>query len=173
MNNQYVLENELDIDLSILEGYVEDDFYVDDEIDIGAPPEGNYGVASIAEWERWYYSESNDISSDKSLRKLTEVELDSILPLVDYGMTELTGLYDGELLTTSQVNIESLSELQKGFAHVTKNDFLFLNTVFLHEKRIIKLIPTRANPDKEKHIPEYITVKWAKLSRKYLDDATV
>lgn len=173
MNNQYVLENELDIDLSILENYIEDDFFVDDDIDTGAPPEGNYAVSNTVEWKNWYYSESNDISSDKSLRKLTEVELDSILELVDYGMTELTGLYDGELLTTVQVNIESLTELQKGFNHVAKNDFLFLNNILLHEKRIIKLIPTKANPNKEQIIPEYITVKWAKLSRNYLNDETV
>lgn len=150
--------------------YIESDFLVDDEVDLGEPPAGDYAILESEEWASWYFSENFDDLSDKSLNRLESNEINSILDEVDYGLMQPTGLFDSQVLSTIQVNIRTLDEIKKGFAHVRKDNLLFIYSILRHNSRAIPLIPTKANPAKEQIIPEYFVVKWAKLNRNYIQE---
>lgn len=154
-------------DESLLKDYIEDDFLIDAEIDEGVKPDGDYAILSVEEWQDWYYGEENDTINEKSLQLLDQLEIDLLLDSVDYGLNQPTGLYDGQVLTTMQLNIGSLDDIKKGFDHVSQNNIVFLYSIAKHPKRIIPMIPTKANPQKEQIVPEYYKVQWAKLDNNY------
>ena len=150
--------------------YIEDDLLLDVELDLGEVPVGNYSIQlDLDEWVDWYYTEGNTLI-EKSLQLIPRDELNSLLEFVDYGMDNPTGLFDGEVLTTIQVNVKSLDEIVKGFENVSKSNLLFLYTVAAHEERKIPTIATKANPTGEQIVPKYYTVKWAKLDRNYINE---
>jgi len=150
--------------------YVEGDELVDMELNLGDAPIGDYAILDNDEWLDWYYAENNDSIEDKSLAKIDSDELFNLLKNVDFGMNNSTGLFDGEVLTTLQVNVDSLDDIIKGFEFVSKNNFVFLYTVAVHHERNIPTVATKANPSGTQTIPKYYTVKWTKLSRNYANE---
>lgn len=158
-------------DESLLKDYIEGDLLLDVELDLGELPVGNYGIQlDLDEWVDWYYTEGNNTLNEKSLQLIPRDELNSLLEFVDYGMANSTGLFDGEVLTTLQVNVKSLDEIIKGFEHVSKTNLLFLYTVAVHEERAIPTFSTKENPTGEQIVPKYYTVKWAKLDKNYINE---
>lgn len=148
--------------------YIEDNFLIDAELDLGIAPIGNYSIQlDLEEWVDWYYTEGNSIINDSSLHLIPRDELKSLLKFVDYGMDNPTGLFDGEVLTTLQVNVQSLDEIIKGFEYVSKSNLIFLYTVAVHDERKIPTFATKDNPTGEQIVPKYFMVKWAKLARSY------
>lgn len=153
--------------------YIESNFTMDSELDLGEAPTGDYAILDTKDWLNWYYIEpieNLDDLSDKSLSRLDKEEIDSLLDDVDYGLIQPTGLFDSQVLTSIQINVGTLEEIKKGFAHVCIDNFLFLHTILRHKSRTIPLIPTKMNPSKEQIIPEYFVVKWAKLNKNYNTD---
>ena len=158
-------------DESLLKDYIEDDFLLDAELDLGEVPVGNYSIQlDLDEWVDWYYTEGNNILNEKSLQLIPRDELNSLLEFVDYGLDNPTGLFDGEVLTTMHVNVNSLDDIIKGFVHVSKSNLLFLYMVAVHEERKIPTFDKKAYPTGEQIVPKYYTVKWAKLDRNYINE---
>jgi hypothetical protein len=149
--------------------YIEDDFLIDAELDDGIAPIGNYAILDKDEWVSWYCDVNDESIDDKSLKKIDNLEIANLLKYVDYGMNNSTGLFDGEVLSTLQVNVASLEEIIKGFEFVSKGNYVFLYTVAVHNERTIPTITTKVNPTGTQIIPKYYTVKWTKLNRNYND----
>lgn len=148
--------------------YIEDDFLVDDEIDEGLKPEGDYSILEVDEWKQWYYGEENKSIDDKSLQLLDDIELESVLSYVDFGMNQPTGLYDSQVLTTIQLSTSTLEEIIKGLYHVSESgNIIFIYSIAKHTARTITVIPTKANPNKIQIVPEYYQIKWTKLKNNY------
>lgn len=150
--------------------YIESDFLVDDELNLGIPPVGDYAILDKDEWLDWYYADNNESIEDKSLAKIDSDELTNLLNYVDFGLNNSTGLFDGEVLSTLQVNVSSLDEIIKGFEFVSQKNFVFLYSVAVHRERNIPTIATKTNPTGLQIVPKFYTVKWTKLSREYANE---
>lgn len=112
-----------------------DEFDLNSELNLGEPPEGDYGIISFNEWFDWYESDDNKLYDPQFKIGLSELErFNSDLQYLQ----NPTGLRDGKVLSTISVNIATFDDVLLGISKLLENSEVFLYNICFNSAFIDK-----------------------------------
>jgi hypothetical protein len=136
------------------------DYDIDEFLDMGESPEGTFGVIDKATWLAWYKSPDNIKIFDPQ-QIVEDLDIKLLLDSLDlYFMEQETGLFDGETLSATKVNVKSINDIIMGMKKLRETKLVFLHN--------ISYTPERVDAPKKRGVmpvvhPDFYTVQYCAI----------
>jgi hypothetical protein len=133
MSNLKEIEELAELDNEVVDEALMEDvklpWSIEEFLDMGEAPTETYGIIDKESWVRWYYSSDNVKIIEPALR-VGSLVLPQLIDNIDLlFMDQEFGLYEGETLSATRVNVKSLNDIVSGMNKLRESKIIFLHNI--------------------------------------------